>query len=66
MKEKQIEQKLRLAVKKAGGIAPKFTNSSRRGTRLSRVFRPSIPPTTLFPSLSLSLISFVPILPWTD
>lgn len=26
MKEKQIEQKLRLAVKKAGGIAPKFTS----------------------------------------
>ncbi len=26
MREKQIEQKLRLAVKKAGGIAPKFTS----------------------------------------
>lgn len=26
MKEKQIEQKLRLAVKEAGGIAPKFTS----------------------------------------
>ena len=26
MREKQIEQKLRLAVKEAGGIAPKFTS----------------------------------------
>jgi len=26
MREKQIEQKFRLAVKKAGGIAPKFTS----------------------------------------